>query len=169
MSVSGSIKVTASFTQIQTEQDVSATAAIAEALTLTFAAGTGAGQCDQIYRLYDKSIAANATDSLDLRPASNTSIYGDAVNFAKVKAIILVNTSGTGAVLSVGGNANAVPIFAAVGDMVIVPDGGIFVLALTSATGAFTVTAATGDILDVFCHNDGLAGKYNLLVVGIAA
>ena len=137
----------------------------------SLADGTGDDQADLIWH-DERTLAAAASENLDLT-ALATVIFGGTVpiNFAKVKAILIVNTSTTaGHELLVGGagagQAFATPFNNNVSAKVGVgPDSPLL---LVNKQSGWAVTAGTGDILRV--QNSGAsAATYRIVIVGTSA
>ena len=134
--------------------------------------GTGAGQADKVW--HDERIVSSlSNDDLDLT-ALTTTIFGSTVtiNFVKVKAILLVNTSTTsGDELRVGGAGAAGNAFAAPfnGDQdAVVEVGADSALLLSNKTDGWTVTAGTGDILRIN-NPTGNAITYQIAIIGTSS
>lgn len=135
------------------------------AKSMVLASGTGADQADKVFA-DRRTVAAGATDTIDLAGAL-TDPLGAVVSFAKVKAIVISNRSTT-QTLTVTRPVNGAPIFAAAGDAVAVPPGGVLALAAPGAAGLATVTAGTGDLLDVV-NSAGASADYDVVVIGTSA
>ena len=87
-----------------------------------------------------------ATD-LDLAGSLENQI-GETLTFAKVYGIYVHNRSSTASdKVHIGGDANSVPIFGAVADYLIIGPGGC--LLAIDPTDGWTVTASTGDIIEI--------------------
>ena len=118
-----------------------AQASIETGINQALASGIGSNQCDRVYSENDKSLAG-AYD-LDLS-GSLVDALGAACVFAKIKAIVLAaDAANTGDVI-VGGDANAFMFLNLAASTLTIKPGGVFVL---FAPAGYTVTAATGDIL----------------------
>lgn len=142
------------------------TARIAKALVLS--AGTGADQADRCYAK-SRTVNASTTDTLDVATGGGlTDIRGQALALAKVKAIVIRNTHATQAITLTRPAANGVPIFAAAGDAVTIPAGGVFALAAPGAAGLATVTGGTGDLIDIV-NGAGSSATYEIAIVGTSA
>lgn len=138
----------------------------------SLADGTGADQADKVW--HDQRIVAAASDDdLDLTNLTS-SIFGSTVtiNFAKVKAILLVNTSTTsGDELRVGGAGAGGNAFGAPfnGDQdAVVEAGADSALLLSNKTDGWTVTAGTGDILRIN-NPTGNAITYQIAIIGTSS
>jgi len=128
--------------------------------------GTGDDQVDRVFA-DTRTIAGSATDSLDLAGGSLTDPLGNALTFAKVKAIMIRPADGNGGNLRVGGNANAFQgPFQNVADQIDVAPGGAW-LHVDPDTG-WTVTPTTGDILDVENLHTAQV-TYEIVILGTSA
>lgn len=111
--------------------------------SITFADGAGANAANKIYQ---NTVALTAgAASLDLAGALTDS-YGSAAVFVRVKAIYIKN-NGT-ATMTFGAGTNPWATMLNATGTLKVPAGGFVVIATPDATG-YTVTAATGDLLNV--------------------
>jgi hypothetical protein len=130
--------------------------------------GTGADQADKLWH-DQRTVNAASHDDLDLTALTN-SIFGTSVSisFAKVKAILIVNTSTvSGDILRMGG-AGAGQAFAAPFNgsaTAEVEVGADSCLMLVNKKDGWTVTPATGDILRV-ANPGGSAVTYKIAIVG---
>lgn len=132
--------------------------------TLKLVFGAGAGEMDQIW--WDRRVlAGNGGETLDLNGVAGVPLknaFGQTVNFANVKAIILFNRSdetlthaggahaATDASMTMGdkatgGNAFQGPLYGA-SDAIEIPAGGILVVTNPAADG-WSVSAGDGDLL----------------------
>lgn len=140
--------------------------------------GTGSDYSDMVW--HDRRIlAAAATDQLDLS-GGLTNSFGVAVTFAKVHAILIHNRSdetltaaahgvthtANAAVLDCGPSAaNGALLLKATGDIVTLAAGDWFML--FSKAGK-TITAATGDLLDIV-ETATLEAAYDIVIIGESA
>ena len=130
--------------------------------------GTGADEADLLWH-DERQVVAAANDDLDLTALTQT-VFGSTVtvSFAKVKALLIVNTSTTaGDALHVGG-AGAGAAFATPfsGDAdALVEVGADGCLLLSNKKDGWTVTPTTGDVLRI--HNPGAASvTYRIALIG---
>lgn len=132
--------------------------------TISLTDGTGAGQADLIWT-DTRTLAASASENLDLAGVLTDAISGAAITFAKIKAIMVKADSGNTNNVEVGGAAsNALPLFKDATDIAVVRPGWTALLA--GSTGGITVTAGTGDILKV-ANSGGTTGvTYSIVVIG---
>jgi hypothetical protein len=130
--------------------------------------GTGLDQADKLWH-DQRTVAAGSDDDLDMTALAN-SIFGSSVSisFAKVKAILIVNTSTTsGQVLRVGGAgaglAFATPFNGSV--TAVVEVGADSCLMLMNKKDGWAVTPTTGDLLRV--ANPGASPvTYKVVIIG---
>ena len=87
---------------------------------------------------------------------------------AKVKAIMVIAAAGNTNDVHVGGDANGLAgLFGNVNDLIVVKPGGAFLWAAPS--GGLTVTAGTGDILQVANSSSGSSVTYSIVIIGASA
>jgi hypothetical protein len=135
----------------------------------TLADGTGADQADKVWH-DSRALAAAANDDFDLNALANT-IFGSTVtiNFAKVKAILIVNLATTaGDDLTVGGAASQewTAWVGTAGDKVRVPADSCLLIC-NKKTG-WTVTGGASDTLRI--SNVGANPiTYRIAVLGTSA
>lgn len=164
--LSGNIKVSADFTysnplDLTTTKDV-----ISQAFSNVFTNGTGDDAVDLIWH-DQRTVTASSTDSLDLA-GSLTDAFGNTLTFVEIKGIIIRAASGNTNDVQIGGNANPLVGWVADGsDIVVVKPGGIF--CLTAPGTGHTVTASTGDVLDVANSAGGTSVTYDIIVIGASA
>ena len=123
--------------------------------------GIGVDQADVIW--HDRRTATAAADDIDLY-TSLSEVYGNAANFATVKAIAIHNRSITpGDNLAVGGDAAAFRNWVAdATDIVNVgPDGILF---LWSPTDPYAVTDAGQDVLQIDPGINTI--EYDIMIIG---
>jgi hypothetical protein len=134
-----------------------------------YTAGTGAGQADLLWT-DNRTLAASATESLDLAGGSLVDPFGNTVTFARVKVLLaLADAGNTNDVLLGGAAANAWATWAGdVTDIARVKPGGVFLAAAPGATG-YPVTAGTGDLLKVANSAGGTPVTYRIVLLGASA
>lgn len=130
--------------------------------TLTFTDGEGASQFEGVAIKSQTGLAASGTDSIDLSGTSLQDGFNTNVAAKAVKLLYILNT-GTVA-LTWGGNANAVPFFAAANDKKNLPPGAFDLFCTPDAAG-IAVGAGATDILDITNTSGSTAASY-LLIVG---
>lgn len=137
------------------------------AKTITLLNGTGANQADRMFT-DQRTIAASGTDTLDLA-GTLLDIYGDVLTFAKLKLIMVyAATANINNTVVTRPASNGVPIFSAAGDACPVKPGGMFLWVAPDA-GGITVTAATGDLIDIVNSAGGTSVLYDVVLIGASA
>ncbi|HUT10071.1 MAG TPA: hypothetical protein VMY35_17350 [Phycisphaerae bacterium] len=144
---------------------------------LAFAFGTGAGKGNQAW--HDRRLlAASAAEGalMDLAGVLKNA-YGETVNFANVKALIVFNRSDetfttpvhapTDAEISVGGAAATEWLgpFKAALDAIKIPAGGVFVIAGNWATG-WPVVGGISDLLEITNEDGADEACYEIILIG---
>lgn len=144
---------------------------ISTAVSITLDDGTGAGQANKIFA-DTRTLAASATEDLDLAAGALTDAYGTTLTFAKIKAIYVEAAAGnTNNVILGNATSNAwVGPFGAATHTIAVRPGGVQLLATGEAdTNGYAVTAGTGDLLKV-ANSGGTTGvTYTIIIVGTSA
>ena len=134
----------------------------------TLATGTIVDTGDYAWWRLPQSITGSATDSHDCA-SGLTDVFGTTLIFVKLKLVIIHNLSTTvGNTITVGGNANGVPIFGTAAHTHTIGPNGFAIWHEPSLAGLATVTAGTGDILDV-ANDTANAITYNIIIVGTSA
>lgn len=129
--------------------------------------GTAANKADLMFS-DQRSISASSNEELDLA-GGLTDPLGNALTFAKIKAILIRAASGNGGNIVVGGAAanGFTGPFADATDKLNIPAGGAVLLAAPSA--GWSVTGGTGDLLKIANDDGAAAGTYDIIVIGTSA
>lgn len=130
--------------------------------------GTGANQANQVFS-DTRTLAASASEELDLNGTALQNAFGANIAFTKIKAIIIEAAAGnTNDVLVGGAAANAVAsIFGDPTDVLKVKPGGLVVLTAPNVNG-YAVTANTADLLKI-ANSAGTTGvTYSIVIIGVA-
>ncbi len=130
--------------------------------------GTGANAADRLW-LDSNTLGASANTDVDL--AGNlTDALGQALTFARVKAIFVRAASGNTNNVVIGGAAanQFVGPFGAATHTLSVKPGGLFAAVAPDATG-WAVTAGTGDLLRFANSGAGSSVTYDVMIVGASA
>ena len=173
-------RISSNFTATDTssaEPSITPTTDVAVNYVMTTADGTGADQADLIYTNKVTLSAASST-SIDLA-GSLTDYYGATITFAKIKLIMVKNTSNalgtpTTSTISVGGAGatafkNWITSTADDGsENVKVLVGGFLAIGSPAAAG-YGVTAATADILKILNDSGASQAQYEIVIVGTSA
>ncbi len=119
-----------------------------------FTEGSGANQAQAVYNAKLTAVDTVGT-TLDLAGGGLTDIFGDALTFTKIKAIVVDASGSNTANVVVGGATNAVNIFGAAAHTLSVGPGGSMRLTYPDANGVavaagssdeFKVAAASGTV-----------------------
>lgn len=116
-----------------------------EHILLEYTTGTADGSLDRAYSA--TGTATTTPTDVDLVGSLASVLSGATTSFVDIVGIVIVNTSTAGNLL-VGGDANAIPIFAAANDVLVIPPGACFAWGFSALSGV-TGTAETGDILQI--------------------
>lgn len=139
--------------------------------TVTFSdsltSGVAIDTADTLWVSAANAISGSATNSHDLA-GGLTDAYGNTLTFVKVKGLLIHNLStSAGDTLTVGGNANAVPIFGTASHTHTIGPNGVLLIQEPSLAG-IAVTATTGDILDI-TEDAGNANTYDIAIWGTSS
>lgn len=135
---------------------------------IVLAQGTGSGRADIAYQDKSRTLAASATENLDLAGVL-TDVFGATITDAKVKAIeVWADPGNTNDVVFGGAASNAFvgPFGGTLPTMALQPGGRAVIVA---PNAGWTVTAGTGDILKVTNGGAGTPVTYGIKVLGASA
>jgi hypothetical protein len=142
-------------------------APIAVKRQINLLSGTGAGAADLVWA-DTRTVAASATDSLDLAGAL-TGLLGGTATFARIKGLIVAAAAAnTNNVLVQRPASNGVPLLSAASANIAVKPGGLFAWFDPSAAGVL-VTAGTGDLIDFVNSGAGTSVTYDVVIIGAAS
>lgn len=113
---------------------VTGEAPLLQRFSATLTTGTGAGQADTMWS-DTRTVTTGATDSLDFAGGGLVDAFGVAFAPARIKAIAVYARAANATNLTLGGDANAVPIFGDPTDTFVLKPGGVMVLIEPGATG----------------------------------
>lgn len=140
---------------------------LSEAAKIILSNGTGANSADLCFH-DQRTIAASANEDLDLA-GSLAGPFGAAQVFVEVRAFMIKAASGnTNNVRVTRPATNGVPLFLAASDGIDVPPGGVFLWSCP-ADGKVTVTAGTGDLINVANSSSGTPVTYDVVIIGASA
>lgn len=145
---------------------VTASAPLALNTRISLASGTSTGQADLCWS-DTRTVAASGTDALDLAGTLAGNL-GGTLTIVKLKAVFVrAAAANTNNVRVNRPASNGVPLFLAASDGIDVLPGGLF---LWVAPGAgVTVTAGTGDLLNIDNSSSGTSVTYDVVFVGTSA
>lgn len=127
--------------------------------------GTGAGKANAVFMQTFTIAPSGSPNSHDLN-GSLTDVYGDVLNFTKIKAILVAAAAANVDDVLVGGAASdpCASFFGDPSDILRVKPGGLILLIAPDANG-YAVTATTADILKI--ADSASAGvSYDVVVIG---
>jgi hypothetical protein len=130
--------------------------------------GTGANQADRIFA-DTRTLAPSTAEDLDLAGVLTDGI-GNTISFARIRAMI-IRASGANTNNVVVGNAASNGFVSWVGGAthtVTVRPGGLLAVIAPDAV-AYTVTAATADLLHVANSGAGTSVTYDVVLIGASA
>lgn len=140
---------------------------LTETAKIQLANGTGANSADLCFH-DQRTLAASANEDLDLA-GSLAGPFGASQVFVELRAIMIKAASGnTNNVRVTRPASNGVPLFLAASDGIDVPPGGVFLWSCP-ADGKVTVTASTGDLINIANSSSGTSVTYDVVIVGTSA
>lgn len=162
-SVTGTINDAITIAHTKTQDDGAvATDPLVKAINQTLAYGDGDGQVNGFYH-ERRTLTTGASQEYDLYGGLENE-FGETLNFATIKAIIIHSTLPANKALTVGNGTH--PLVGWVGDgadTVIINPGGKLILVAPN-TG-YTVTADTADDLKI-TNASGGSSTYDLIILG---
>lgn len=171
VSVTGSIGISGSVEDVRTAiagaEKETGRRSLAVSAAWSIAAGTAAGLADKAWS-GTRTVLTGATDVIDLN-ALLTDAFGAVTTFVKLRAILIAAalTNTTTLQIARPAAATGVPLFAATSDALAALSAGGFFCWCDPNAGV-TVTASTGDILNVINSGGGTA-MYDVLIAGTSA
>jgi hypothetical protein len=145
---------------------VNAAGPLSEIFNTDFASGVAAGQADVLYTT-QATILTAATLTIDLKGGGLTDPFGVAINPVKLKALYIKSAPSNTTILTILGNAAAVPILNTVATTLPLLPGGVFLYTAPPLAGV-AVTAATGDIIQIV-NAAGASAVVNVIILGTSA
>jgi len=134
---------------------------------IELANGTGANSNDLCWH-DQRTVSASGTDAIDLA-GSLAGPFGASQVFVELRAVMVFAAAANTNNVRVNRPAsNGVPLFLAAGDGIDVPPGGVFLWSCP-ADGKVTVTASTGDLLNIDNSSSGTSVTYDVVVLGVSA
>lgn len=125
--------------------------------------GTGAGRASKSF-FGSRTIAANATDALDLVGALVDAL-GQPVTFTKIKMIaIKAASTNAGDITFGGGTTPCNTMFGASTDKIKIKPGGVFLIGAEDANG-FTVTPTSADLINIV-NTVASTVAYDIVIIG---
>lgn len=170
MSLRSSLAIAASATQTSALDLTTGSAPINFAKSVALSSGTGAGKADRLFS-DRRTLAASATEDLDLIGTGLVDAFGATVTFTRVKGLfIAADPDNVNDVLVGGASSNAwAALFNATGVLRLRPGATAGFIAGVEDATAYAVTAGTGDLLKVANGGAGSAVEYDIIVIGASA
>jgi hypothetical protein len=129
--------------------------------------GTGANSADRMFH-DQRTIAASSNEDLDLAGVLANE-FGATLTFVELRAVLITAAStNTNNVRVTRPASNGVPLFLAASDGIDIPPGGLFMWACP-ADGKVSVTAGTGDLINVANSSSGSSVTYDVVIIGTSA
>lgn len=171
MTLSSKVQVSAVANLTETLDIGTRSANLPKVYSATLANGTAAGQADRVFA-DTRTLAASATENLDLAGGTLTDPFGNVLTFARVKAIIVAAAAGNTNDVIVGGDVTNTFFgsFADETDAVRIRPGGVFAMLCGAADAVgYAVVAGTGDLLKVLNSAGGTSVTYDVIIIGTSA
>lgn len=141
--------------------------ALSKKTKIELANGTGANSADLCFH-DTRTISASSNEDLDLA-GSLAGPFGASQVFVEVRAVLIAAAAAnTNNVRVTRPASNGVPLFLAASDGIDVPPGGVFLWSCP-ADGKVTVTASTGDLINVANSSSGTSVTYDVVIIGTSA
>ncbi len=146
---------------------VTVTAPLSYKKSADLASGVAINQADRVFS-DTRTIAASTTEDLDVSGGALTDPGGAAFTIAKLKMLsVCASTANTNSVVLLG-DANSVPILGTAATTTSLDPGACAVFFRPSLAG-YTVTNATGDIIQVANGGAGTTVTYDIVIIGTSS
>lgn len=146
---------------------VSATAPLSYKKSADLASGVAANQADRIFS-DTRTLTASSTEDLDVSGGALTDAFGATYTIAKLKMLIVCASSANTNNVVIFGDANSVPVLNTAATTHAIKPGGCAIF-FDPSLGGFTVTATTGDIIQVANSGAGTSVVYDVVIVGTSS
>jgi hypothetical protein len=147
---------------------VTATSPLSYSQRLVLDSGNGSGEANLQWS-DTRTIAASANEDLDLA-GSLTAPLGGTLTIVKLKLLLIhAATGNTNNVRVTRPASNGVPWLLAASDGFDIPPGGTALFVGPASAGLATVTAGTGDLINVANSSSGTSVTYDVIVLGTSA
>lgn len=130
---------------------------------ISFTDGAGANQINTVWQDV-RQIAASTTEDIDLA-GGISDVFGNVLTLTKLKGIFIFAHATNTNNLLIGGDAASIPLFGAVNDLIVIYPGSFFAVCNPNAAG-YTVTASTGDVLQIANSGAGSVVNYDIILFG---
>jgi hypothetical protein len=169
LTTTAQIKASIRATQSNPADLASAASVIELAFSDSLANGTSADQCDLAFS-DTRTLAASATEDLDLAGTLAAALGGTAVFVEVVAVMVTADAANTNSVNVGNGTAPVIggPFGAAGANLISLQPGAVF-LWFSPKNPAVAVTATTADILKVANSSSGTGVTYSIVILGRSA
>lgn len=165
-SLTAQVKVEITSTLTNTLDLSVASAPLNTAPIQNFANGVGASQANVIWG-DERTLTTASTEDIDFAGGGLTDAFGVAVAPVKIRALLIISASANTTNLTLFGDANSIPFLNTAATTVTLQPGGMY-LYTAPATAGVTVTAGTGDIVQV-ANAAGASATYRIIAIGTAS
>lgn len=133
----------------------------------TLTTGTGTDQCDLEYNS-TQILTASSNLDYDVR-GGLTDAFGATINFVKIKGIYIKAAYGNtnSVVVKPGASNGFTGPFGAATHTITIPPGGLFMV--TAPKSGWSVTAGTGDLINIANSSSGSSVTFDLHIIGTSA
>lgn len=130
--------------------------------------GTAANKADIVWG-DERTVSSASNDDIDLSGAL-ADAFGDTVTAAEMVGLAIVSDAANTTTLTIGVNGTNpwVAMFAASGDGIKVPPGGVFFIMAPDANGLGAVSGGSADLLRV-ANGSGAAATYKIMIIARTA
>jgi hypothetical protein len=137
---------------------------LAITLASMFADGSGAGQASVFYSA-SRTLAASASESLDLNGTALLDVFGQALALTKIKGLIIQARAANTTDLTVGNVTNGLATILGIATQSFTLQPGEILAKITNSNAGYVVTPATGDLLRV-ANAAGASATYDIIIIG---
>lgn len=135
--------------------------------TISLANGVAANQADRVFT-DQRTLTASSTEDLDVNAGGLTDAFGTTFTLAKLKVLLVCAASSNTNNVVILGDVNSVPVLDTAATTHTIRPGGCALFS-NPTLGGFTVTAATGDIIQVANSGGGTSVVYDVLMIGTSS
>jgi hypothetical protein len=169
MTLTGSFQVTAALLQSVTRDFGVTTDSAKFNAGHTIANGTGAAQADRLWS-DTRTLAASATEDLDLVGTTLLDGFGNPVTFPKVTGLVVRAAAGnTNSVVVGAATAAWATLLNSTGTVTLRPGAVLAVFAGATDASGWATTATSADILKVANSAGGTSVSYDIMIIGKSA
>jgi len=146
---------------------VTVTAPLSYKKSADLANGVAGNQADRVFS-DQRTIAASTTEDLDVSGGALTDAFGTTFTLAKLKMLIVCAASANTNNVVILGDAASVPLLGTLATTAAIKPGGCASFFDPTLAG-YTVTATTGDIIQVANGGAGTSVVYDIVIIGTSS